>query len=242
MYTTQIELLSYKKKVTKNETIYIVSSYSYSNQGIYKVGRTKNAPKTRNSTHNTSHVKGDKMKVLRAFKVNDSVSMEKFIHAKLEGLKLQGEKEWFICPYDLLENIVDLIVHNDDEQNIVVNKIIDTVYKLKEQVFNSVDWTSGIPEGIFEEYLVITDSSKPEEPIGKLDVTEWSEAGKRIFVRNCYVDYCRINKIIKEKERIYWKSFQEHLFSGLSIPRNKFKSGDWKPYVREEIKSIKWRK
>jgi hypothetical protein len=121
------EYLLYKKLNEKNETIYIVSTYDYANQGIYKVGKTTKLMKTRTSGHNITHVAGDKIKVLKKFKVNDCSLVEKIIHKKLKGLLVKGDQEIFMCPYDLLENLVNVIVNNDDNHNRLVNSIIDTV-------------------------------------------------------------------------------------------------------------------
>ncbi len=155
LHNTQKELLSYKKRVSKDETIYIVSTKNYARQGIYKIGRTKNKMKTRSSSHNTTHVAGDKVKVLKEFKVNDATLAERNIHTKLNGLLIDNEKEFFMCPFNLLVNIVDVIVNNDQEENELVNSIIETVYKLKNIQFNPSDWMTGIPEGAFAEVFTI---------------------------------------------------------------------------------------
>ncbi len=77
----------------------------------------------------------------------------KKIHVKLSGLLVDGEKEFFMCPFDLSESVVDLVVHNDDEENEMVNEIVDTVFKLKQIKFNPQDWLSGVPEGIFDDNI-----------------------------------------------------------------------------------------
>lgn len=243
LHNIQKELLSYKKRVSKEETIYIVSTANYARQGIFKIGRTKTQMKFRSSGHNTTHIKGDKVKVLREFKVNDCVLVEKNIHTKLNGLLLEGEKEFFMCPYDLLESIVDLIVNNDDEENDMVNKIVETVYKLKQNAFNAIEWSQGIPEDIFKEKLLITNG---EEKIAELDITQWSETHKKEFIANCLGEYVKQQNKIDKEYTLMWKAFQEFLFKQLSIPRSKFKSTEWKPFVKEEIGkkdklSIKWR-
>ena len=42
----------------------------------------------------------------------------------------------FMCPYDLLGNLVDVIVHDDDIHNNLVNSIIDTVNTMRSSVYN----------------------------------------------------------------------------------------------------------
>jgi len=243
MYNIQKELLSYKKSFTKDETIYIASTKNYARQGIYKIGRTRKHMKLRSSGLNTSHVVGDKMKVITTFKVSDCVLVEKNIHTKLNGLRVKGEREFFMCPYDILESVVDLIVHNDDEENDVINRIIETVYRLKESSFSPNDWMSGIPEDTFKEVLCITDG---ENELAEFDVSRWDETRKQEFVAYCLKEYIKRENGFDENEfQIAWKAFQTFMISQLSIPKSKFKVSDWKNAVKEEVDkekiNIKWR-
>jgi hypothetical protein len=239
------ELVSYKKRVTKEETVYIVSSFNYARQGIYKIGRTKNNMKFRNCGHNTMHIKGDQIKVLKEFRVNDSASVERNVHTKLKGLLLEGEREFFLCPYDLLVSVVDLVVNNGDEQNELVNKIIDTVYRLKEQSFNTMDWMSGLPEYVFNETLTLTDSSNNK--LLEMNVTDWSTERKQELVAACLKEYTKTQFGINEEQvQVMWKTFQTFMMTQLNIPRSHFKATDWKQIVKNEVDkdtslTIKWR-
>ncbi len=156
---------------------------------------------------------------------------------------IDGEKEFFMCPFNLLESTVDLIIHNDDQENEMVSKIIDTVFRLKQIRFNSADWTEGIPDNAFEEKLLITQG---DEKLAELDVTRWNKAAKQQFVAHCIKEYIKQENNMNEEEfQIIWKTFQTFLFNQLNIPKNKFKPTDWKQTVKEEVKkenlSIKWR-
>ncbi len=243
LHNIQKELLSYKKRVTKEETIYIVSTADYARQGIFKIGRTKNKMNFRNSSHNTTPIAGDKVKVIKTFNVNDSVLVERNIHAKLNGLLLEGEKEFFMCPYDLLENIVDVIIHHDDEENDIVNKIVETVYRLRQVAFESKDWVRGIHENIFKETLTIATG---DEKLAELDVSKWDEQHKQKFVGFCIKEYIKVNNSLNEQDfQIMWKTFQTFLVAQLPIVKSKFKATEWKAFVKEEAKKeklqIKWR-
>jgi hypothetical protein len=243
LHIIQKELLTYKKMISKDETIYIVSTATYARQGIFKIGRTKTAMKFRSSGHNNTHIGGDKVKVLKEFKVNDCVLVERNIHTKLRGLLIDGEKEFVMCPYDLLESIVDLIVNNDDEENDAVNKIVDVVYKLKQSAFNAVNWTQGIPDDIFVETLTIIQG---DEKIADLDISAWSEVHKKQFVLTCLKEYIKIqNNINDDQFQIMWKTFQVFLAEQLPVPKSKFKVKEWKPIVKEQADeenlTIKWR-
>lgn len=250
LHNTQKELLSYKKRITKTETIYIVSTANYARQGIFKIGRTKNAMKFRSSTHNTTHIKGDKIKPLKEFKVYDCVLVEKNVHTKLHGLLLDGEYEFFMCPYDLLVSIIEMIIFNDDKENEMVNRIIDTVYSLKQKAFNAIDWTSGIPADAFAEnmQLVINDTDDTEvKELAKFDVSDATDEQKQEFISECLLAYKRtIQQPTEASIKIVWKAFQGFLITRLSIPKSHFKSRVWRPLVKEEEKNnsnlqIKWR-
>ncbi len=247
LHNTQKELLSYKKRVSKDETIYIVSTKNYARQGIYKIGRTKNKMKTRSSSHNTTHVAGDKVKVLKEFKVNDATLVERNIHTKLNGLLIDNEKEFFMCPFNLLVNIVDVIVNNDQEENELVNSIIETVYKLKNIQFNPSDWMTGIPEGAFAE--VFTIQHNDQTPV-VLDISNWTTRHKKDFIDRCIQEYVAQQNKVDQEYQMCWKTLQKYIYDQLSaqltIPRSKFKVTEWKPYVKDcvddkENLSIKWR-
>ena len=222
-----LELLTFKKLNERNESIYIVATYRYATQGIFKVGRTK-CMKARTSGHNTTHIACDKVKVLKEFKVNDSVATENYIHRKLKGLLVRDEKEFFMCPYDLLEKIIEVIISNDDAHNNLINSIIDTVYQLKCSNYSIEHWMNGIDTTIFrEEYQLI--SSDAEVKVA-FDVTSATEAQKKAFVAQCVQAY----KItIEEPNKIMWKTFQAFLITQLNLPRYKFKALEWKPRFNE---------
>jgi hypothetical protein len=246
--TIHKELVSYKKSVLKEETIYIVSTADYARQGIYKVGRTKRSMRFRSSVHNTCHINGDKVRVLCTFKVGDSLAVERNIHSKLRGLLLQGEKEFFLCPYDLLESVVDMIVHDDDEQTDMVNRIIDSVYRLKEKAFTVTDWMCGLPKGVFNERLALVDEDNNK--LMEFNVTNWSVEHKQSFVSSCLKQYItqryNMEELDDNQYQLMWKTFQAFMVSQLSIPKHQFKASEWKPIVKEYVDkekslTIKWR-
>jgi predicted Zn-dependent protease len=236
LHLIQQELLTYKKLNTKDETIYICSTSTYARQGIFKIGRSKNAMKFRSANHNITHVGGDKVKVLKEFKVNDSVMVERMIKKRLRGLALYGETEFFLCPYDLLEELLDLIINNDDIENDAVNRLIDVVMRLKEKAFDHLDWSAGIPEDAFKETFTITDG---DEKLVEFDVSAWDEQAKQEFLTNCLKEYNT------QETKILWKMFQEFMINKLNIPRYKFKASEWRKLMKnvteEEKIQIKWR-
>jgi prophage antirepressor-like protein len=244
MHNTQRELLRYKTKLEKNETIYIVSTYHYAKQGIFKIGRTSGTMKARLSTHNTSHVSTDKVVVLREFKVNDSVFVEKNIHNKLEGLLIDGEREFFMCPFDLLESAVDMIIHNDDNENGFIAKIINIVYQLKNKIYNPDEWLKNIPDGLFPSVDNINIQEGIAEPIN-LDVSQWTKEQKQEYIAKCIELYNATQTQVNAA--IIWKDFQQLIIAeliGVGITKNKFKATEWKEAMTNEAKNknyiVKW--
>ena len=227
--TVNLELLTFKKLNEKNESIYIVATYRYATQGIFKVGRTK-CMKTRISGHNNTHITGDKVKVLKEFKVNDSVATENYIHRKLKGLLVHNEKEFFVCPFDLLENIIQSMITNDESHNNLINSVIDTVYQLKCSNYSPERWMTGIDMSCFrEEYQLILNSDNPEIQ-AIFDITIATEEQKKAFVNQCIQSY---KNIITEPNQLIWKTFQAYLITQLQIPKYRFKSLQWKPMFNE---------
>lgn len=232
------ELLTYKKLSEKNESVYLVSTYNYITKGLIKVGRTKNI-KARNSGHNTSHPTGDKVKILHEFKVNDSVLMESVIHKKLNGLRPDKKSEFFMCPYDLLFDIVDMIIQFDDEENESVNKLIDAVFKLKQKEFKYLDWTSGFDMSIFEDNMKLienitdNDGNEVEVKHAEFNITTANQKQKDAFIRDCMLAYQK-NILIPQKLTILaWSVFQSHLIKKLNIPKSKFKALEWRQSFKE---------
>jgi len=177
-------LVTFKKiKEEKEGIIYIVSTLNYAQQGLYKIGRTKNL-KARNSAHNTTHPSGDKIKILAQYKVNDAHHIEATLHKKLAGLRPSDNSEFFMCPFDSLCDIIDLVVQQDDQCNDQVNRIIDTLYYLKQNRNSFHDWTAGLDLSLFQEHVTITDG---KEEVARFDVTRATTEEKQ--ERECLEAY-----------------------------------------------------
>ncbi len=236
------ELLSFKTHREKKETIYIVSTLDYAKNGIYKIGHTKSI-KSRNSSHNTTHVIGDKVKVLAKFAVNDSKLVEKIIHTKLAGILVSGEKEFFMCPFNLLRNLVEHITERDDEDNKMVDSIIEFVHKLTLQDHQPTDWTEGLDLSIFSSSIQMIEDGNE---IARFDVATATDEQKREFVRQCIIAYRQtIQEPSEQATQIVWKAFQGFLISKLAIPKSQYRALTWRPFVKAEEEtstwSIKWR-
>lgn len=247
-----VELIEYKKLNSRDETVYIVSTLQYARKGVYKIGRTKNMDQ-RLRTLNTGHMRGDKVHVLCTFKVNDSTLVERVIHRKLAGLLLKGTKEMFQCPFDLLEDMVNMVVNGDVEQNELVDKIVNMVHGLRESR-SEIDWMSGLDPNTFTEKWQLTDTATSNNLL-EMDVTMLSDEDKKKLVERCLREYVKIQTESRhgvevtddalDLMQVIWKSFQPFLISKLSIPKNKFRSHDWKQPVKDAAETvqmkIKWR-
>lgn len=196
LYHVQKELLNGKKFLEIVETIYIVSTLDYARQGIFKVGRSKNNMKFRTSSHNTTHIQGNKIKVLREFRVSDSVLVERIIHSKLKGVLLEGEYEFFMIPFSTLERFIQKIVDHDIEQNKVANETIDAVFALKQDKLISKKWTDGIP---WHKY------SK-----GNNHCTEYNKK----YVSRLLRDYTKINRCQKA---VRWSLLKEFMLTNIQL-------------------------
>jgi prophage antirepressor-like protein len=238
LHNINAELLSYKKLSEKNESIYMVSTRNYIKHGLIKVGRTKNL-KARGQTHNTSHPTGDKIKILYEFKVNDSALVESIIHKKINGLRPDKHSEFFMCPYDLLHDIIDLIVNYDCAENEAVNKLIDAVYRLKQQRFTLTDWTSGLDMAIFEENMKLVENvtnaegEEVEVKRAKFNITTATQPQKDAFIRDCMLAYQK--NILEPHATLNWSTFRPHLIDQL-IPKSKFKALEWRKTFKEVAK------
>jgi hypothetical protein len=192
--------------------------------------------KNRSSGHNNTHIAGDKVKVLKEFKVNDSVAVENYIHRKLKGLLVKDEKEFFLCPYDLLENLIDGIINDDGSHNSLVNSIIDTVHKLKCDNYNKEYWMTGIDTTIFREEFQLIDTSDIVPIVrATFDMSISTVEQTKAFVAHCVEAY-RIT-IMEPNQLILWKTFQVYLLTQLHMPKYKFKSLYWRPMFNEVITS-----
>ncbi len=241
LHNINAELLTYKKLKERNESIYLVSTFNQISNGLIKIGRTKNI-KSRSSSHNTTHPAGDKVRILAEFKVNDSKSIESVIHKKLAGLRPDKKSEFFMCPYDLLYDIVDMIIHFDDQENEAIDKLIEAVFKLKQKEFRHLDWTSGLDMSIFDDKMRLIEMSSGEDgEISQIqqadfDMTTATKEQKDAFIRDCILAYHKNISLPQKLPFITWTVFQEFFIDQMNIPKSKFKAVEWRDSFKEAAK------
>lgn len=229
-YEISKELVEYKQLKERNETVYIATTRRYAQQGLFKVGRTTN-PSKRVTNHNTSRTVGDKVKIVREFKVNSAVLVEGIIHRKLDGLRPSKGNEYFLIPFDCLVDIIELIIDFDQQENEQVNRIVDTAFRMKRLGASKCDWASGLDMSVFDETLRLMDDDQKE--LAQFDVTIATEEQKRQFIRQCLEAY----QATIQAPMIVWTAFQSFLKKQLSqggLKAQDYKSKDWKEIVKHE--------
>ncbi len=97
-----------RMRLDLNECVYVVSSNTYAQSNMYKIGRTKNL-KARISCMNTSNPDkvNDRLRAFLVIKCFDSKSFEAMIHAHLDAYRHSDSKEWFCINYNKLINVVE---------------------------------------------------------------------------------------------------------------------------------------
>lgn len=249
LYDINKELLTYKKHIGRDESIYIVSAWRYAVQGLFKIGRTKTI-KARSSGHNTSHPTGDAVKVLAEFKVNNATTLETDIHKKLSGLRSTTENEFFACPFNMLWLIVKMVTDNDSAELDAVNTIVDSVYELHRKTkLNPAEWTAGLDmDAVFgpalPQPLPAAEAKVKEKRVsaGTVDLDEDSgdleekrrrlleEARRRKAADKEAILRCMVGL---DKKKVVWKTFKEHLRKELGLSTKQFKIGYWKDLLEE---------
>ena len=168
----QQELINFKKLKNKKEFIYIISSKTYAEQGLYKIGRTKNNPKSRLSTLNSGHCIKDKLQVITSFKVYNSKAAEDRIKMILNNIRDHKNREFYKGIYCHLEEIVKLICDNLYEESEKINTLVTLLTEMKN--FDDFLWTKGIKDlSIFETNVNLISKNKETNEIElKEDLTK----------------------------------------------------------------------
>jgi len=159
------ELLEFKLFKEQNQLVYITTTKQYAKQGLFKVGKTKLTTKQRNSSLNTSRVAGDEVITLKEFKTYDAGLLEKTIHTLLNSLRPVKNREFFMCPYNLLVDIISNVAENNEMNFDLANNIIRAVHKIKNEPDSETKYTVGLPMDIFEPKSVITKQIKQVKEI-----------------------------------------------------------------------------
>lgn len=176
----KLEKLNFKRFArTNDQTVYIISSHGYALEGMFKIGRTKGSINRRIAELNTGRAPGDSLKLLHSFKVSDCAHTEKLLHNKLDNLRVEKNREFFRCPFDMLVEICEFLIQYDNLANEAVDKFVG---KLRSET--SINWTRGVDMKIFEEILLLDNT-----PLAEFDLTFASLEQIDLFIAKCMEIY-----------------------------------------------------
>jgi len=156
---TTFSTTEYKSRHEKNENIYIISSYNYASQGIFKLSTSDNLniildtynklTYEGNVIHHLTNI-GNTIRIIKTFKVNNAYTSEKHIVEKFKGILMQGEKDLFKCTYELLEKLIQPIVDGEESYDDFINYDLVVDYKIKPINRTPYHWMYGIDTDLFE--------------------------------------------------------------------------------------------
>jgi hypothetical protein len=195
------DLTKYKLMESKDQTIYIMATYSQAIQGVYKIGKTKGVKKQRESSLNTSHPVSDEMVTLHEIKCNDSNQLETRIHNVLKHIRHDNKREYFQGPYNILVDICDKIASRYDDDIDSINIIIYDL--IESSKLGTVDYVSGLdmtklgrhPNGDrLTDILTITLSTETEEKSQRIDIRDMTEEQKKVVYKDIISKYIQKNE------------------------------------------------
>lgn len=183
-------LLAYKLFLTREETLYIITSKFYAAQGLFKVGKTKMNAKDRVSTMNTGHVSADSLFIAGEFRTNNSKHLEDRVHHLMQHHRDAADREWFHLPYRIIVDIINKLNENHIAKQDAMNEITRMLHELKCKDPKLIDWTAGMPlllEG--PEGSAAENHTTPQEVPFDYAVGEFTNTETRDRIVNSLGDY-----------------------------------------------------
>ena len=161
------ELFKAKLFGDKTEVVYIMTSNTYADQGLFKVGRTK-TPRSRTVQLNSGRTEGDRLFVVNEFKTGSSTQLEVRVHYLLKNFRDTTQREFFHIPYKILYDIMVDFSNDLDVEEEKVNVIVQRLYDLQKVSPGLIKWREGMPA------LIDTDEEKitPAGDMGNTDETK----------------------------------------------------------------------
>jgi hypothetical protein len=242
--TVNKELLTFKLMKEKKETLYVMSNKSHASQGLFKVGRTKNKASKRAANLNTANPTGDDIKVLFEIKTHDATVLEKRCHAILANLRPTNTREYFLCVYDRLIQLLNIIADNMDKEIDEVNELVKIIYNKSDN-----NWTTGLNMNIFEpKVLLITISQGTESKTETINITNMNDTEKSELAKKIIEQFIQDKKGISDydfetnKNNLYenkpieiiWRNIRDYF----KTKHKGFKAGEWKPIFKNVISPI----
>lgn len=224
----QMEVMN--KVYGEKEYIYIVASYQYCINGVFKIGRTKNI-KHRLAQYNTGRADCDKVLVLNTFEVYNAVNVEKQIHETLLCIQYTNSNELYRCPYKFLVELVKNIVEDNQNNYEYVNQLLAFIAGLN-RAKDSI-WSDEITNQEFVELHKKYRTIKAPEPRPAIEevVQDHKEeidhkeappappvaAGQNIVIHN--VEQLQLYVQQQSGGELRWCELIKHISKRLKIPR-----------------------
>jgi hypothetical protein len=238
------ELLTFKLMKGKNETLYVMSNKNYASQGLFKVGKTINKASKRASDLNTANPVGEDITVLYEIKTHDSAALEKRCHSIFQNLRPTNKREYFLCVYDRLIQLLNIIADNMDKEINEVNDLVNIIYNKSDN-----KWTTGLDMNIFEpKVLSITISQGTESKTETINITNMTDVEKLELAKKVIEMFIQDKKGIPDydfetnKNNLYenkpieivWRNIRDYF----KTKHKSFKIGEWKPIFKNVLSPI----
>jgi hypothetical protein len=240
--TINKELLTFKLMKEKNESVYVMSTRAYAQQGLFKIGRTKQKISKRLSGANTSHPIGSDMRVLKEIKTHNATALERRCHWILQNLRPSDKREFFLCQWDTLIILLDLISENMDKEIDEVNTLVQEIYTTPN---NNLE--GALDMSIFDHNtpLLITNNIAP------IDITTLSTEDKRSLCILILEEYIQETKNMPnykfetDKDKLYnnlpleirWSNIKEFFREKNNLNKT-FKKTEWRNLFRNISNSV----
>ncbi len=162
------EITQRDRHLNKLEVLYVATTYTYAQEGLYGLFHTKNNIRARMVTQNTSHTTGDRFVVLHEVKCGDSKALKGYAKYILKCFTHVPTREFFKIPFNLLVRILDRLDEDTDDLCQLANECKD-IYDRCRLTCDTIDWMEGVPMQRFalpasSEPLAITSSEHVAEP------------------------------------------------------------------------------
>lgn len=169
------ELVKYKQFISRDETIYVITTSDYSINGLWKICKNKKVSEL----------------VVAEFKTNNANQLEKRIEHILQHFRSTEHKNYYRVPYYLLVDIIQGLTDNLYQEEETINKIIREITETMST--STVNWTQGMPK--------LLTAPEPEYFINSLKLTkdQATEIVKKALLQhnNTTIKIKQINESIK---------------------------------------------
>lgn len=200
------ELIDKQKFNTRDEILYIGSTYECARQGLFKASKTKDI-KSRNAAHNTTHPVGDEFVILYTIKCSNALQLEQRVKHILKYWRPSNSREYYKIPYILLVDVIELLANDMTIEEEFINSKIDE-YKKRKVCTDQINYLEGVPLEKFK-MLPAPEPANDLPPTLEIQITftitGWSQTQTDEFITAALVEYKSTHK------KHSWKSLYEFI-------------------------------